>query len=71
MSDKVTIELKNLHEIELLLAGLDQVTDKTVVAADLRKRLKRAMGYFSKSAIEQLAEAAKKRDLQRRRDGRG
>ena len=63
--------LQGKTEVELLLKGLEATGERNAVADSLKKRLSVAQRYFKTlEASSILKAAARKRDTQRRRDGK-
>lgn len=65
-------QLQGKAEVEMLLRGLEAIGEKNAVAEALKKRLGAAQRYFrTLETNTAIKTAARKRDIQRRRDGRG
>ena len=67
------LKLSSAEEVRLLLEGVDLIKgNKAVVLQDLKRRITFIGRYFkSLSPVNSIKAAADKRNLQRRRDGRG
>ena len=67
------LRLSSVEEVKLLLDGLNLIKDnKTVVLQDLKRKVTATGRYFKLlSGTDVIKAAAEKRNLQRRRDGRG